>query len=67
VTPTSEQKTDFRVRFGELLKRAQAAGAVRADIERDDLPALLSGYVAIRRQSPADRLLGHIITDGLRS
>jgi AcrR family transcriptional regulator len=65
--PTSEQRAEFRALFGELLERAQRVGALRPDIERDDLPALLSGYVAIQRQSPPDRLLGRIITDGLRT
>ncbi|GAB2994554.1 TetR/AcrR family transcriptional regulator [Amycolatopsis acidiphila] len=61
-----EPATDFRARFGELLRRAQAAGAVRDDVEPGDLTGLLAGYLAIRRQSPANRSLSRILTDGLR-
>jgi AcrR family transcriptional regulator len=56
----------FREAFGELLARAQRAGAVRADIEVSDVSALLSGYLAMERQSPSGRHLGHVLTDGLR-
>jgi AcrR family transcriptional regulator len=62
----SGEKTDFRALFGELLRRAQSVGAVRADVEPEDLTALLSGYLAIRRQSRPGRPVARIITDGLR-
>jgi AcrR family transcriptional regulator len=61
-----EPSTDFRARLGELLRHAQAAGAVREDVEPSDLTALLAGYLAIKRHSPADRPLSRILTDGLR-
>ncbi|HJQ45665.1 MAG TPA: TetR/AcrR family transcriptional regulator [Amycolatopsis sp.] len=56
--------TEFRALFGELLVRAQAAGAVRGDVEPGDLTALLAGYVAIKRGS---RSLGRVLVDGLRA
>ncbi|NKQ54939.1 helix-turn-helix transcriptional regulator [Amycolatopsis sp. K13G38] len=59
--------TDFRALFGELLRRAQAAGAVRQDLEPEDLTALLAGYLAINRQSSPGRALGRVLTDGLRA
>jgi len=58
-----EPHADFHALFGELLRRAQDAGAVRADVEPDDLVALLAGYLAIKRQSPG---VSRILTDGLR-
>ncbi|WP_020668757.1 TetR/AcrR family transcriptional regulator [Amycolatopsis nigrescens] len=57
---------DFRAAFGELLTRAQRAGAVRADIEVADVRALLAGYLAMERGSAPGRHLGRILTDGLR-
>ncbi|WP_158886707.1 TetR/AcrR family transcriptional regulator [Amycolatopsis anabasis] len=60
-------ESDFRAAFGELLTRAQRAGAVRRDIGVADVSALLAGYLALERQSPPDRHLGHILTDGLRA
>ncbi|WAL65352.1 TetR/AcrR family transcriptional regulator [Amycolatopsis cynarae] len=65
IEPSSAQRADFRGRMAELLARAQRAGAVRDDITAEDLVPLLSGYVAILRQSPGD--LGRVITDGLRA
>ncbi|TNC28471.1 TetR/AcrR family transcriptional regulator [Amycolatopsis alkalitolerans] len=61
----SGQKEGFRAGFGELLRRAQAAGAVRPDIEPEDLTALLSGYVAIRRLSSPGRPASRALIDGL--
>ena len=63
---TSDERTDFRAAFAGLLRRAQAAGAVRADVGPADLTALLAGYVAIQRQAPEGRPLARIIADGLR-
>lgn len=62
----AEQLAKFHRAFGELLKRAQAVGAVRADLEAADLSALLAGYLAIQRQAPPGRPLAHVIVDGLR-
>lgn len=63
----SVQKERFRAGIGELLRRAQAAGAVRPDVEPDDLAALISGFVAIQRLSPAGRPLSRVLLDGLRT
>lgn len=59
---------DLRAQIICLLRRAQAAGAVRADIRREDLTALLSGMLfAMRPRSGADpgRVLS-VFRDGLR-
>ncbi|HVV09210.1 helix-turn-helix domain-containing protein [Amycolatopsis sp.] len=58
-----EPKTQFRVQFGRLLRRAQAVGAVRPDVEPEDLPALLSSYLALQRHS---NTLARVLIDGLR-
>ena len=63
---SDEPHTDFRALFGELLRRAQAADAVRGDVDPEDLTALLAGYLAIKRGSPPDRSLSRVLTDGLR-
>lgn len=57
---------DFRVAFGVLLERAQAVGAVRADIDGDDLRALMVGCLAVERYSPGSRHLVRVVVDGLR-
>ena len=63
----SQHVTEYRAASSALLKRAQDAGAVRADIEAADLSALLAGYLAIQRQAPPGRPLSRIIVDGLRA
>ncbi|NYI88148.1 AcrR family transcriptional regulator [Amycolatopsis endophytica] len=64
---TSDESSEFRAAFADLLRRAQAAGTVRADVEPGDLAALLAGYLAIQRQAPEGRPLARIISDGLRA
>ncbi|GHF59840.1 AcrR family transcriptional regulator [Amycolatopsis bartoniae] len=56
---------EFHSRLGELLRRAQESGAVRADIAAEDLPALLAGHLAIRRQTSRGAV-ARILVDGLR-
>jgi AcrR family transcriptional regulator len=58
---------DFRSALGELLKRAQDVGAVRRDIDGDDLRALIVGCLAVERYSPGSRHLVRIVVDGLRA
>lgn len=58
---------DFRTALGELLQRAQQAGAVRTDIDGDDLRALIVGCLAVERYSPGSRHLVRIVVDGLRT
>ncbi|WP_329053039.1 TetR/AcrR family transcriptional regulator [Amycolatopsis sp. NBC_01488] len=58
---------DFRAALGVLLQRAQAAGAVRTDIDGDDLRALIVGCLAVERYSPGSRHLVRIVVDGLRA
>lgn len=63
-----ETSTRFRETFADLLGAAQRAGAVRTDVDVDDVKALLVGGLAIRRQASgeqAERLFG-ILCDGLR-
>jgi AcrR family transcriptional regulator len=63
-----EATTRFRETFAELLGAAQRAGAVRTDVDAEDVKALLVGALAIRRQASgkqADRLVG-VLCDGLR-
>jgi hypothetical protein len=59
---------DLRGHTAFLLRRAQQAGAVRADISSTDLTALLSGLFFAMRPRPgadAERVLS-VFTDGLR-
>jgi AcrR family transcriptional regulator len=64
---------DLRAALDVLLRRAQQAGAVRADITTPDLMALLKGLLNTINDRPpgtsdqglADRLLT-VVTDGLR-
>src|SRR5689334_10047018 len=58
---------DFGSALGELLKRAQDVGAVRRDIDGDDLRALIVGCLAVERYSPGSRHLVRIVVDGLRA
>ncbi len=58
---------DFRSALAELLRRAQEAGAVRQDIDGDDLRALIVGCLAVERYSPGSRHLVRIVVDGLRA
>jgi AcrR family transcriptional regulator len=62
-------KGELMVHFGALLRQAQLAGAVRGDIEPDDLGALILGCLALHRHAPDDRTADRLITvvqDGLR-
>ncbi|EME60162.1 TetR/AcrR family transcriptional regulator [Amycolatopsis decaplanina] len=58
---------DFRAASQALLTRAQAAGAVREDIDGDDLRALIAGCLAAERYSLEERHLVRIVVDGLRT
>ena len=66
-------RDDLHVALEQLLRHAQQAGAVRADITASDLSVLLKGLLrSINDQSPGaadpdlgDRLLA-VVTDGLR-
>jgi AcrR family transcriptional regulator len=62
-------KQDLTVSIGDLLERAQAAGAVRGDVSVADVFALLtSTCIACGRQGASDssaRLVG-VVLDGLR-
>jgi AcrR family transcriptional regulator len=58
---------EFRAALAQLLERAQAAGAVRRDIDGDDLRALIVGCLAVERYSPGSRHLVRVVVDGLRA
>ncbi|RSM83469.1 TetR family transcriptional regulator [Amycolatopsis sp. WAC 01375] len=58
---------DFRSATQALLTRAQAAGAVREDIDGDDLRALIAGCLAAERYSLEERHLVRVVIDGLRT
>ncbi|EOD68030.1 TetR/AcrR family transcriptional regulator [Amycolatopsis vancoresmycina] len=57
---------EFRAALAELLARAQAAGAVRPDIDGDDLRALIVGCLAVERYAPGSEHLLRVVVDGLR-
>ncbi|MEV7093243.1 TetR/AcrR family transcriptional regulator [Amycolatopsis sp. NPDC051045] len=58
---------EFRAALAELLARAQAAGAVRPDLDGDDLRALIVGCLAVERYAPGSRHLVRVVVDGLRA
>lgn len=58
------QTRDFHAALGQLLRRAQDAGAVRPDLTRPQLSALLLGVALTTRPQTASTL--HIVLDGLR-
>lgn len=57
---------DFQSALRALLARAQSAGAVREDIDGDDLGALIAGCLAAERYAPEHRHLVRVVIDGLR-
>jgi len=63
----AEAAERFRVNLTALLERAQAAGAVRADIDGEDLRALIVGALAVERFTPDSRHLVRVLLDGLRT
>jgi AcrR family transcriptional regulator len=65
--PDAEER--FMATLGDLLDRAQAAGAVRADVTPRDLKTLLVGCQAMQRydrDSDSTRRLLAIVHDGLK-
>jgi hypothetical protein len=69
-SPSAEAKGDLERAIEALLRRAQAAGAVRRDVTAKDVLSLLAGtcMAAERGAAPAhlERLVG-IVCDGLRA
>jgi AcrR family transcriptional regulator len=62
-------KDELMAQFGALLRRAQRAGAVRADIQPDDLGALILGCLALHRHASGEDTAGRLVAvvqDGLR-
>ncbi|MEC3978850.1 TetR/AcrR family transcriptional regulator [Amycolatopsis sp. H20-H5] len=62
----AETGAEFRTAFDVLLRRAQEVGAVRADLDGDDLRALIVGCLAVERHAPGSRHLLRVVVDGLR-
>jgi AcrR family transcriptional regulator len=58
--------SEFRTNLAALLERAQTVGAVRKDIDGEDLRALIVGALAVERYSPDSRHLVRVLLDGLR-
>jgi AcrR family transcriptional regulator len=69
--PTSGPAAELDAAVGRLLTRARAAGAVRDDVDADDIRLLLVGVASGLRIADADdrRLERHlrVLLDGLRS
>jgi AcrR family transcriptional regulator len=67
VAATAKPRLQLRAAFQRLLARAQAAGAIRADLEIDDVLALVTATAPSphRPSGSAPRLLA-VIRDGLR-
>jgi AcrR family transcriptional regulator len=62
----STSKREFQAALSELLTRAQRAGAVRGDVDDDDVVALLTGCVAmVGLRGSADRMVT-LACDALR-
>jgi AcrR family transcriptional regulator len=66
IPAASGSKKEFQAALSELRSRAQQAGAVRSDIDDDDVVALLTGCVAmVAMQGSADRMVA-LACDALR-
>ncbi len=64
----SEASARFRQRIGDLLARAQEAGAVRGDLGLEDLLALVSAASgSASREGVSGERIAAVITDGLRA
>jgi AcrR family transcriptional regulator len=66
IPAASESKREFQAALSELRSRAQQAGAIRADVDDDDVVALLTGCVAmVAVRGSADRMVA-LACDALR-
>ena len=66
IPAVSGSKREFHAALSELRSRAQRAGAIRADVDDDDVVALLAGCVAmVSVRGPADRMVA-LACDALR-
>ncbi|GAA2412860.1 TetR/AcrR family transcriptional regulator [Actinomadura vinacea] len=59
-------RDDFDVALVDLLRRAQHAGAVRADVDLHDVRALLVGCLAMERGRQAPGRMAALVCDALR-
>jgi AcrR family transcriptional regulator len=65
---TETARTRLKVGFAKLLRRAQAARAIRADVKVDDVIALVRATLPTQdRPRPATARLLAIVRDGLRA
>jgi len=66
IPAASGPKREFQAALSELRSRAQRAGAIRSDVDDDDVVALLTGCVAmVAVQGAADRMVA-LACDALR-
>ncbi|WP_394621036.1 TetR/AcrR family transcriptional regulator [Lentzea sp. JNUCC 0626] len=63
----SELRDSLHATLGGLLERAQAAGAVRADITTQDLVALMKGMLQSMHEGANPAVLLEIVLTGLQS
>jgi len=61
----AEPLADVRVTLGTLLRRAQAAGGVRPDIDLDGLDAVLAAAHALKVHPSGGDALVQVLWDGL--
>ncbi|MEV0648804.1 TetR/AcrR family transcriptional regulator [Phytomonospora sp. NPDC050363] len=67
---SAELFDDYLAVLSELLTAAQEAGVVRADVDRDDVQALVGGTASMefeRRASDRNGLLARVVAEGLRA
>lgn len=66
-SPTAEAAArDLRDAFAGLLRRAQKSGLVRADVDAEDVQAVVIGAVAAQRHRGDSGRVAELVLDGLR-
>ncbi len=67
LTALQAHSTRLMAALAKLLRRAQEAGSVRADVDAADVKALMFGCYAVEQQRPSGGRLTAVICDGLRA
>ena len=62
-----EDETPLAARMAELLERAKAAGAVRADAHPDDIPTMMCGMAAVVQNGRDWERYLELMLDGFRA
>ncbi len=66
--PPDHQREELMAATEQMLARARAAGAIRADLQADDLPPLYCGLASVVQAGVADwRRYLELLLDGLRA